>query len=271
MHRLLTPIIMASWLASTGWLIAHDVLPSWRAGNAPSRLDRERIADEDARRVQMAIFDPDRRRVGTLWTVYVPGPESISRFDRVVLDGFAGAVPPLRVEGTSVFDAAGRLDEFTVRLTAPGVNRDIRLHGERFPGHFAFEFDRGWGAVPTFKLDESDANVLADAFNPLAQTPELEVGRSWVVQVFNPISALLGRGDRFTPVLVQVTGRERIATAQGVVECFRVDAGKAVAWVDARGTVQRQEITLPLLPRLTIERESFDESRYLSMRPGLSD
>ncbi len=271
MQRILTVIIMGSWLASTGWLIAHDVVPQWRAESQPLRVNRARVADEAARRIQMAIYDTDRRRVGTLWTVYVVGPDSISRFDRVLLDDVAGALPGLRVDGTSQFDATGRLDEFTVRLAAVGSEREMRLHGERFPGHFAFEFDRGIGRVPTFKLDAADANMLADAFNPLAETPELHVGRSWIVQVFNPASALMGMGERFTPMLVQVTGKEQIATADGVVECFRVEAGKAIAWVDASGAVQRQELSMPLLPRLTIEREPFNESLYLSMRMSPQD
>ncbi|MDO8629233.1 MAG: hypothetical protein Q7R41_01965, partial [Phycisphaerales bacterium] len=80
-------------------------------------------------------------------------------------------------------------------------------------------------------------------------------------QVVNPIAMLTGVGDQFIPMLVEVTGEERITTTDGSVNCLVVESPNARAWVDARGIVQAQEMTLPVVGRMRIVRESvFDET-----------
>ena len=66
------------------------------------------------------------------------------------------------------------------------------------------------------------------------------------MQVFNPVAAVTGMGKRFIPMLVTVTGMERISTAEGLVSCLVVESPGAKAWVDDNGVVWRQEITLPI-------------------------
>ncbi len=69
-------------------------------------------------------------------------------------------------------------------------------------------------------------------------------------------------------VLVRVTGTESIEHNGRVVEAFRVEADRAVAWVTSDGRVLRQEVDLPLLGRLTLIDEPFDQQQAYQDGPG---
>ena len=86
--------------------------------------------------------------------------------------------------------------------------------------------------------------------------------------MFNPIAVMTGFGDRFVPMLVEVTGKETIVADRQAVECFVLEAANARAWVDARGAVRVQEVTLPMLGKLRIVRETTydDEARRSARR-----
>jgi len=76
-----------------------------------------------------------------------------------------------------------------------------------------------------------------------------------------------GIGNQFIPLLVEVTGEERIDTPDGGVNCFVVDSPDARAWVDARGNVRAQEMNLPMLGTMRLQREPrFDEKAYNTAR-----
>lgn len=255
-------LIIPSWLAAMSWLVVHDVLPGWTAQEPPVVRASEWLRNEGSR-AQFAIFD-DQGRLGTAWTRYIIDEGSIQRQDFVGIDRLIPGIAPLRMVIDSVFTAHGALDEFTLRLKNESAT--VSLHGERFHSAFSFTFESG-GISSAFKIPLTDGEVLAAAFNPLAQLSELRVGQSWRMQVFNPVAALTGFGKRFIPMLVTVTGEERIATVGGTINCMVVEAANAKAWVDARGAVQVQEMTLPLLGKIRIVREpEFDEEARKKMR-----
>ncbi len=120
----------------------------------------------------------------------------------------------------------------------------------------------------TFKLPLSEASLVSGAFNPFSDLSNLEVGRRWRMQVFNPIAAMTGFGNRFMPMLVEVTGREPLATPDGRVDCVIVESASAKAWVDPQGSVLLQEVTLPVIGKLRIAREAGfdDEAETLARR-----
>ena len=139
----------------------------------------------------------------------------------------------------------------------------MKLHGERFHADFSFELDTGYGRSHTFKLPLSESALIASGFNPLASLSDLHVGQTWRMQVFNPVSAVLGVGDRFLPLLVEVTGEETINTMDGPTACLLVETNTGTrAWVSPDGMVYRQSAVLPVGGTLTIVREPFDETRY---------
>ena len=260
--------IVPLWLASIGWLIAHDVWPGLTAQDAPVL----RVTDwlEGAgRRAQFAIYN-DMGRLGTIWTEYIIEDQSIQRMDTVFIDGAGLEIFPLRMTIDSVFTADGILDELTARFE--NSQGGMRLHGERFPSDFSFTLDSG-PVRRSFKIPLAEGGLISGAFNPFAQINDVQVGQRWRMQVFNPVGVLTGFGDRFIPMVVEVTGEETIATSNGVVKCLVVQAAHAKAWVDAQGAVQVQEVTLPLVGRIRVVREAGydDEARYKARRLQLWD
>ena len=242
---------MPLWLAAMGWLVAHDVWPGVSAEDPPL-LQASDWLKSQGRQAQFSIHGGDGR-LGTIWTTYLIDPASLQRNDLVWIERFPLAVYPLRMVIDSVFTVDGVLDEFTLELR----NNDtaMKLHGERFHADFVFEF-RTSAATRRFKIPLSEGGMIAGALSPFGQLPDLELGQRWRMQTFNPVAALTGFGDRFIPMLVEVTGREKIVTSAGAVDCLIVEAANARAWVDACGAVQVQEAMLPLVGRIRIVREA---------------
>jgi hypothetical protein len=253
--RTASALIVLLWSSSMGWLLAHDVWPAWSAPEPP-RVRADEWLRTEGRENQAGLFDVSGR-LGTIWTTYIIDQSSVRREDTVYIERFPVPVAPLLVSADAVFDREGRLDEFTVRVSAKDV--DMRLHGERFHSDFSFELATGAGRPRTFKLPLSEAGLVSGAFNPFMHLTDLRVGQKWRMQVFNPVSAVTGMGDRFIPMLVQVTQAETITTSEGPRTCLVIESPGARAWVDTRGVVHRQEITLPLGGRFTMVREEFDE------------
>ncbi len=247
-------LVVPLWLAAMGWLVAHDVWPAWTAQEPPLLRPSDWLREE-GQQAQFTLYHGGRE-IGTIWTKYV-GQTSVQRTDVIWIHQFPIPIAPLRLVVTSVFTPDGLLDEFTVALARRGT--DINLHGERFHADFSFELRHG-PMTSTFKIPLTGGNLLGGGFNPFGQLTDLRVGQTWRMQVFNPVAALTGVGDRFLSMLVEVTGEETIATPTGYRRCFVVESQSAKAWVDERGAVLIQEMTLPLAGnfRIVLE-ETFDD------------
>lgn len=253
--------ILPLWLAAMGWLFAHDVWPAWTA-HEPPRLRPTRWLAGQGKRAQHIISD-ELGPMGTLWTTYLVDDMSVQRQDLIWIERLPANLAPLRVQIDSTFTTDGLLDELTVRFE----NQDgkMELHGERFHSGFSFMLQAG-ATEHLFKVPLTDGSIISGAFNPFEQLTDLEVGQTWRMQVFNPVAALTGIGDQFIPMLVEVTGRGTIATADGEHDCLVVQSLSAKAWVDARGVVIAQEVTLPVVGRIRITRQSdFDENAYTAV------
>ncbi len=260
-------LIVPLWLAAMGWLVAHDVWPAWTAQEPPRVRATQWLAGE-GKRAQYAIHGGSGR-IGTIWTEYLVDANSVQRFDLVWIDQLPIEVVALRVTADSTYTADGLLDELTVRLQNNDVG--MRLHGERFHADFSFTFEAG-PVEKAFKVPLADGGLIAEAFSPYGQLPDLRVGQTWRMQVFNPIAAVTGVGDRFTSILVEVTGQESISTPDGERSCFVVESLTTKAWVDRHGEVIEQEVTLPVIGKIRIVREpEFDEdARTAKRRRSLS-
>jgi len=239
------------------WLVAHDVWPGVSADDPPPLRAGEWIQHE-GRQAHYTIYDKDGP-LGAIWTSYLIDPTSLQRRDLIWIDRLPLPIAPLRTVIDSTFTADGLLDEFSLRLRNAGA--DVFLHGERFHSSFSFKLQMGRTAEPRlFTLPLADGGTIAAAFHPFAQLQDIHVGQRWRMQVFNPVAALTGVGDRFLPMLVEVTGEEDIVTNAGVTHCLVVEAPNVTAWVDRRGVVHVQETQLPLVGRIRVVRElEFDE------------
>lgn len=249
-------LIIPAWIAAMSWLVAHDVVPNWTALEPPPI----KVSDwtrKGTHQTQFTVFD-EFGRVGTVWTSYLIDERSFRREDMILLERLPMDLAPLRFSVSSGFTAQGALDEFTIRLETEDA--DIRLHGERFPDDFSFRLESG-AIDKAFKVPLSDGSLIAGPFHPLAEMRELKVGDKWRMQVVNPMALLTGVGSQFLPVLVEVTGEERITTLEGDKNCMVVESPSAKAWIDASGLVQVQEVSLPWGGQYRIVREAaFDDA-----------
>lgn len=242
------------------WLLAHDVWPRWTAKDAPALKATEWLRKE-GRQSQYDLED-EFGRFGSVWTEYQIDESSMSRSDLIwifrappLLAGFA----PVRIHVDSTYTGAGVLDEITMRVETP--HADVELHGERF--HSGYSFKLNSGAIErTLKVPIASGGAITGAFNPLSALTNLQVGDKWNMQVVNPIATVTGIGDPFIPLLIEVTGEERLSLPDGEHTCTVVEAKGVKAWIDSHGAVQKQELLLPLLGRLIIVRRGeFEETQ----------
>ena len=260
-------LIVPAWIAAMGWLFAHDVLPGLTAGDPPLVRPDDWLRD-DNRQAQYGIVGALGEEWGSIWTIHLVDEFSVQRHDLIWLERFPLPITPLRLTMDSTFTPEGLLDEFTVKLH--NDNAIVELHGERFHADFSFKID-GWigdrRLGSTFKVPLVEGGTLGGVFSPFGTLRDLSVGQSWRMQVFNPLSALVGVGDRFIPMLVRVTGEERLSTPQGSIPCFVVESPSARALVDDRGVVHQQEIRLPAIGMIRVIRQSgFDENAERAAR-----
>lgn len=255
------------------WLVAHDVWPALTAVDPPTMTSVEWL-ERDGLKTQYTIMDDAHLRLGTIWTTYLVDEAAVRREDIIAIDDFPLNISPLRMMIDSTFTAEGDLDEFSLELNSPAG--EVILHGERFHADFSFSLRSG-RVERLFKVPLTDGKLISGSFHSFGQLGELRVGQRWRMQVFNPVAALTGLGERFTSVVVEVTGEERIELPEGKVNCLTVEAPGARAWVDAQGNVRLQEVNVPLVGKLRIRREStFDEdarweiarTRRGAQRPG---
>lgn len=243
------------WAVMMGWLAWHDVWPAWTAQNPPV-VAFDDLPTPGSVHFQAGIFDRRGRRIGSIWTTHIRLSDAILREDCIWIERFS-ALPPTRIEVNSTFDADGRFDEIEACVYGHGVA--IELNGERFPREFAFELRVGHLRPRRFKIPHTHAGMFGDLFKPFATLPDLRVGQSWRMQVFNPLAAVAGFGDTFTPMLVRVTGTDTVVRNGAVVECFVVEASGSRALVGHDGVVYEQSVELPVGGTIVVRDEPYDD------------
>ncbi|NOS99932.1 MAG: hypothetical protein HOP29_04835 [Phycisphaerales bacterium] len=260
-HRLVGLAIVVFWVVATSWLVWHDIVPAWTAQEPPRMVAADWV-QQFGRQVQYGILNHDGRRVGGIWTRYTSG-SSTDREDEI----YVRDVPLLGSAYLlirSSYDAAGLLDEVDINVL--GHWDPIRIHGERFPKEFAFRLEAG-AVKQAFKIDLALAGTFSDVFRPFDVMPQLEVGQSWRMQVFNPVATVTGVGDRFIPMLVKVVGRDVLHVDGQPRDCMIVEAGQAQAWVERRsGLALKQKINLPILGGYTVLMEGYDDAARLEAK-----
>lgn len=248
--------IVPIWLTAMGWLVAHDIWPTLMAQEPPRLLSSEWLKQE-GKHTQYSVLS-DGNRIGTIWTRYSVNEDTVRCNDLIWIERLPLPFAPLRVTAESVFTHDGMLDELTVELQTYGTY--FKFHGERFHTDFAFSYESG-PIEGAFKIPLTDGEMIAGAFHPFGQLANLREGQVWKMQVLNPIADLVGIGDRFVSVLVEVTGSETISTPEGRRHCFIVESPSSKAWVNGHGEVLVQETTLPMVGSIRIVREAgFDEN-----------
>ncbi len=252
--RLTGWFIVPVWLLAMSWVVSHDVWPGWTADDPPP-LQTSAWLKDAGNRTQYTIEDRFGK-LGTIWTTYMLDEDVARRTDLIWLERAPIIAAPIRMVVELSYTADGVLDEFTFRLHSPETR--MRLHGERFHSDFSFTFSMGSNTNDdrVFKVPLTDGQMIAAAFNPFSNLSNLHVGQRWRMQVFNPLSAIAGVGNKFSSILVEVTGQETVVFGGQAVACMVVQAADAKAWVDSQGVVWRQELTIPMIGKLRISHDA---------------
>lgn len=271
LNRLIGIICLTAMLLANTAVVVRDVLPRWIANDVPPS-DGELLQREERRCAQVAICDGDGRRVGSSWTVArcnmfgIVTVQATTVLNGLPLPGGLTA-PSVMVDTELTYRQDERLvDELSFRLH--GLGFAVVLEGEAMPtGEFACKWRIG-EQRGAFLLDARAPAALGDVIRPFDRLPELRVGQTWRVRLLDPLSQVLDRGTVATaglelePIIIRVTGRERITHQGQELEAFVVQAdnGQACAYAAPDGRVLRQIVNVPLLGRLVLDDEPFDEN-----------
>lgn len=262
-------------LVANAGLLWRDVIPRWTAGPPPKR-GVEQISLGSEQKAQVAIYDASGVIIGRSWTVALRNLETLSvrtttQFDRATVGRFTF---PARVTVINAFyyNNDNELDSIDVAVYGLGVSVSLRgeyVPPDSFPCQWQLDELKG-----TFVLEGAATKLLSDSTRPFDRLPDLTVGQTWRIELFNPLSAsvpgLEQAGWRTEPVYVRVSGREKIQHRAQDVEAFVVEAERIRAWVAPDGQVLRQEVYFPLLGQLTLLDEPYDELSHRTAMQKMS-
>jgi hypothetical protein len=249
-------------------IVWRDVLPRWLALDPPP-TEALALAPGEKRLVQVGIYDDDGRSVGTSWTsstrVGVGGIATVRTttvLEPLALPGNV-TTPRVLVE-TGITYRSGQATVDTLDFKMVGLGMPVTLRGEAMPsGEFPLTWQVGEYRGKTV-LDSRVPAALGDAIRPFDRLPNLYVGRTWQLELLDPLSHMLPQlkqtGLSLEPILVQVTRRQTLVHQGATVEVFVVEGGGATAWVAPDGRVLRQEVQVPLLGKLVLLDEPYDET-----------
>jgi len=252
-------------------IVWRDLLPAWLAGDPPPN-EAVLLAPGEERRVQVGIYEPGGLCIGRSWTssrrTSVGGIVTVRTttvLGEINLPGDLRS-PPVRVEISITYRSQQpQVDELDFRMYGLGI--PISLHGEAMPtGEFPFYWQVG-SRRGSVALDSTAPAALGDVIRPFDRLPDLYVGRTWRLRLLDPLSQMLPGLERsgldLTPVVVRVTGREVIThvgpNGPYKVDAFVVEADGMRAWVAPDGSVLRQEVNVPIIGRLVLLEEPYDE------------
>ncbi len=236
----------------------RDVWPAWTAQDPPSMAPGSMQADIP-KQTQLGIFDKEGNRLGTAWSE-INKTKMETSISSTVVTRNTKMIPSLLVVMKTVFDSEGRLDRF--RLDIKGIPQmNIFAEGERRGIYFPCRFQVGL-IRRQMNLEQSANRMMGESFQPFAYLPNLEVGQAWRMQMLDPLSAVMSRQARLSPLVVRVTGKEVIDHEGEKVECFVLKSSppRIQAWVNNRGLIIKQKTQLPVIGTLVLKHESYDEA-----------
>lgn len=286
-----TPLVIAFWCVSTGWLAFTKILPAWQSGSPPG---------------QQALYASGSRLVPVAWTVSCndePVGWALTRatrsadagvlvdsrlhFDRLpwadMLPGWAtllmqrlvpeGDSAPFDARGRLVIDDRGGLRSFSSVVNLPGTDQPLVLTGSVDAGTVTIHVAAGdlryeaTRHLPTTLM-------IGDELSPQATLPDLHEGRRWTVPVYSPLRA----GQTPLEILhAEVGGEETIYWEGGLVQArvvsYRDDPTsdrepRCRLWVDRTGRVLRQQGSLLGAEVVFVRRADAEAERMAAAEDG---
>jgi hypothetical protein len=282
-NRWIGILTLVAMILANGAIFWRDVLPSYYVGDPPPN-DALTLAPNEIRRVQVGIYDRRGDLIGQSWTrsrkTGVGGLVLVvtTTVLRPIVLPNGAATPAVRVDTEITFrNDEAVVDELDFRIFGLGI--PITLRGETMPtGQFPIQWEVG-PRRGRIVLDSRAPQALGDVIRPFDRLPQLYVGRSWRLELLDPLSQIVPNIDTtglgFEAVLIQVTRKETIEHRGQPVSTYVVEGGGATAWVNERGDVLRQEVQVPILGQLVLLDEEYDdETRVDAIRmvtPGWTE
>lgn len=258
-------------------IFSRDILPRWLAEEAPPS-DVMVLAPGEKRCTQVGIYDDQHRCIGQSWTRAERQAigDMVSVVTTTVLEPISLPVgmttPPVRIETRLLYrPQQSWIDDLDFRMYGLGI--PVSLAGAAYPtGEFACR----WQVGPQrgdFLLESAAPAALGDVIRPFDRLPNLYVGRTWQIKLLDPLAQVLPNvkqtGLGMEPTVIRVTGEEIVEQGGKKVEVFVVEGAGARAYVAHDGTVLRQEVTLPLVGRLMLLDEPYDEGLLRSAQRAI--
>ncbi len=262
-------IVCLSLMASANLAIfLRDVLPAWSSGDPPEGLAHN-LRPGMSLQTQVGLFDARGRRIGSSWTHAEKTSDQLVRVRSwTVLTN--GALPALRlpagylrIDTDLTYTSEPRLDELSVRVRGLGIPIELRgqfVPPNDFPCQWIAGSQSGYFVIPAYAT-----RAVGDIVRPFESLSGLYVGQSWKLQLVNPLAGMLPGGSDHgllgPEVLVRVTRTEPIVYAGKRYEAFVLEAPRMRAWALPDGRVVRQEVDLPVIGKLILQQEPYNDAR----------
>jgi hypothetical protein len=258
------------WLVTMSWLVTEKVAPSLQTSDAPNYtciIEAQkpsprvcwRISCND-RPIGWAISDLRSRTAeaaeirNRVHFDSLPLRELIPAWLQLLSPLVKQPVDGLQLDNASTLsiDPLGHLHKFESRVRVSPLDETITLTGTVEGRQLHLEVHAGDLSFTSEATLPSDA-LLCDAFSPQTQLPDLHVGKSWNVPVFNPVS--LGKNP-LELVRATVDSVEPMLWDGAMTDCwlvvYRNDTGNGAVggeargklWVSRDGTVLKQQLLL---------------------------
>ncbi len=236
-RRVLGVVIVAFWVVMTAWLARREM--------ATTRLEAAPAGGPSS--MLMGIFLDDGPRVGTLHWAQTPeirdDTPGMAWSARVALElHVLGNATKIELSGDAWQSDTG--DRATFGFDVASGADAARLEGTLEDGLMRADAIVG-GETVSFEQPLDGQLVASAGFGAPLRLPGLEVGRSYRVTSFDPLSMGLGTAR------LRCTARETRMVAGQEIETWvvAIDAGglEARAWVDADGQVVRAETPVGLI------------------------
>lgn len=258
MGKLWTAGVVVLWLAAMSALFVRDVLPGWTAQNPPAMGREQFMVDEQQ---QVAIRKATGERIGTAWDNLTSVGGNTAVYATALLEGLK-PMPPMLIDSLTEFDPEGHLDTFRLDIYGVPMTR-IKVRGEKRGIYFPVDLQVGPMSHQA-NLDQAASRMIGDTLRPFSYLPKLAVGQSWRMQMLDPLSMLRGK-TQFNSIVARVVRTERIANPLKPgqqIECFVVETfpASSKAWVDGDGRVLLQEADVPMLGKIVVSAEPYDET-----------
>jgi len=272
-HRWTQLVITLFWLATMTWLTVEKILPPLRRGEPPSFHSVYANVEASTRPIVWSVTwnGSPMGWATTQATHPTAGMTEINshvHFSRIPVEEMApvwmrgvvhSAMAPLgeQIEMDAFnrmeIDPLNRLTAFRSSIRISSVPQEIVMQGSVDGSMLKLRVDAGELTYNTERYMPHDA-LIGDELSPQCQLPGLHAGQRWTVPVYNPLRP----PDSPMEILqANVEGPESIIwngeSASALVVVYRSDSGAAFGsssaargkmWVDATGTVLRQEIDL---------------------------